>query len=251
MAILGENHCILRQIGIHTGAEVTLAPLQAGQQEWERLIQITGQARSVNRAIQMSKTAVFTHVPSWRFSSEVESIIHRLKAVEIQKLATSSQDISERWNIGHLTFIPKESISCVNDAIKSGAFVKSCATLHLDSVVEGKINIDAPTVDQADAALIQLCDLIRRLVPGWLPESGVAREIIEAADKLAGPLIQRQASQIDTPHSSQEPLPQLNPAELGWRVNSKVKPASRLNPSALLFRPPTFSTIAATSTSQI
>lgn len=219
--ILGENNRFLRDISMHTGAEVRLAPARLGYRDNERSIQIRGQETCINRAIQMLKTAVITHCPRWRFPEAIENMLRSFKALEVCTLAESTEIPSERWNIGHLVFVPTECIPEVEKAKNAGAFVASCAVLEVDTVVVGKVNIDAPTVDQADAALIQLCDVVRTVVPGWVPDVGHAKAVIESADAESGPALNAQLLKrsADSQLNTYSPTTvRLSPAAIGWKV---------------------------------
>lgn len=168
-----------------------LAFTRSGQHESERAVLIRGQAKTVNRAIQMVKAAVMTHHPSWQFSPVVERLLQDFKEAENDRIASKSDASTERWTLNHFTFIPEQSIPAVKLAIFSNTFVvSSCAIIKLDPVVLGKVTIDAPTTYQVDAALIHFWDVVRSTVPDWMPESSPARELIEEADKQAGPGVQ-------------------------------------------------------------
>lgn len=176
-------------MSIQTGADVRLCNNGRNPGDSAQAIGLCGQPKSVNRAIQMVQAAVLTHFPAWQFPLWVERLVQDFKRAETERLASVLSSTSNgRWSLNHITFVPEETIPSIKQAIHANVFVvSSCAIVKIDPVLVGKVTLDAPTSHQADAALIQLCDVVRNTVPGWAPESGTAREVILEADKQAGP----------------------------------------------------------------
>lgn len=223
-AILGENDELLPKVALQTGASVHLGP-RNDFPDHERPVWISGKDECIARAMQMLAVAVRVHAPFWKFPALVETMINTLndtaKSAEVARLATFEEAHQDRWTVPHTVFVPEKALTVIRIAIKAGTFTTDCAEMKIDPVMTGKITLDAPTVNQSDSALIKLCDIVRRLEPGWMPDNEAARRVVEKADKHAGPRITpRQPAQTNSghlEHNSQEAI--FIAAQKNWQAS--------------------------------
>lgn len=225
-AILGENNALLDTVTVNTGASVQLEP-RNDLPDYDKPVWISGKDDCVARALQMLANAVKTHAPFWRFPLPVEGVVDALnetaKSAEIARLAASDEAHQDRWTVPHTVFVPEQALAIIRVAIKLGTFTMDCAALKIDPVMTGKITLDAPSVNQSDSALIKLCDIVREIDPGWMPDNEAARQVIHNADKHAGPSVtSKQPMQPEIGHFEQNGQDTMfQAAQKNWQASPK------------------------------